>query len=176
MFSRITGAIVERGEATVLLDVAGLAYDILLPACVAEKLPTQLGERVTLEIYPTFTLEGNCGKFTFFGFTNAIEREFFEALVSVASIGPKTAARAFAQPMGRIARAIDAGDHAFLIKLPGIGNRRRATSSRNYKAKSRSSCSFAMPTFGPNPQLRASPMKRCSCCCNSNISAVKPKR
>ena len=124
MFSRITGAIVERGEATVLLDVAGLAYDILLPACVAEKLPTQLGERVTLEIYPTFTLEGNSGKFTFFGFTNAIERDFFEALVSVASIGPKTAARAFAQPMGRIARAIDAGDHPFLVKLPGIGQQK----------------------------------------------------
>ncbi len=124
MFSRITGTIVERGEATVLLDVAGLAYEVLLPACVAEKLPTQRGERVTLEIYPTFTLEGNSGKFTFFGFTNAIERDFFEALVSVASIGPKTAARAFSAPMARIARAIDAGDHAFLVKLPGIGQQK----------------------------------------------------
>ncbi|GAC1522015.1 MAG: Holliday junction branch migration protein RuvA [Vulcanimicrobiaceae bacterium] len=124
MFARITGHIVERGDVSVLLDVAGLAYEILLPACVAEKLPTQAGERVTLEIHPTFTLEGNSGKFTFFGFTNAIEREFFEALVSVASIGPKTAARAFAQPMARIARAIDAGDHAFLVKLPGIGQQK----------------------------------------------------
>lgn len=124
MFSRISGSIVERGDAAVLLDVGGLAYDIVLPACVAEKLPTQLGERVTLEIYPTFTLEGNSGKFTFFGFTNAIEREFFEALVSVASIGPKTAARAFSHPMARIARAIDAGDYAFLVKLPGIGQQK----------------------------------------------------
>jgi Holliday junction DNA helicase RuvA len=69
-------------------------------------------------------LEGNSGRFTFFGFTNAIEREFFEALVSVASIGPKTAARAFALPMARIAAAIDAGDHAFLLKLPGIGQQK----------------------------------------------------
>jgi len=124
MFSRISGTIVERGEAAVLLDVAGLAYDIFLPTCVAEKLPTQVGERLTLEIHPTFTLEGNSGKFTFFGFTNAVEREFFEALISVASIGPKTAARAFSQPMARIARAIDAGDHAFLVKLPGIGQQK----------------------------------------------------
>ena len=124
MFSRIAGTIVERGEAAVLLDVGGLGYDVLLPTCVAEKVPTHPGERVTLEIYPTFTLEGNSGKFTFFGFTNAIEREFFEALVSVASIGPKTAARAFSQPMSRIARAIDAGDHAFLVKLPGIGQQK----------------------------------------------------
>ena len=124
MFSRITGAIVERGEAAVLLDVGGLAYEIVLPACVAEKLPPTLGERVSLEIYPTFVLEGNSGRFTYFGFTNAIEREFFEALISVASIGPKTAARAFSLPMARIARAIDAGDHAFLVKLPGIGQQK----------------------------------------------------
>ena len=124
MFSRISGAIVERGESSVLLDVGGLAYEIVLPACVADKLPAALGERVTLEIHPTFNLEGNSVRFTFFGFTNAIEREFFEALISVASIGPKTAARAFALPMARIAAAIDAGDHAFLVKLPGIGQQK----------------------------------------------------
>jgi len=124
MFSRITGTIVERGDGNVLLDVAGLGYEIILPACVTEKLPAQLGERVTLEIHPTFNLEGNTGRFTFFGFTNAVEREFFEALISVASIGPRTAARAFALPMARIAKAIDAGDHAFLLKLPGIGQQK----------------------------------------------------
>ncbi len=124
MFSRITGAIVERADTAVLLDVGGLAYEIVLPPCVAEKLPTSLGERVTLEIHPTFNLDGNSGRFTFFGFTNAVEREFFEALTSVASIGPKTAARAFSYPMARIAKAIDAGDHGFLVKLPGIGQQK----------------------------------------------------
>jgi Holliday junction DNA helicase RuvA len=124
MFSRISGTLVERTDATVLLDVGGLAYEIVVPPCVADKLPVATGEKVTLEIHPTFNLEGNSGRFTFFGFTNAIEREFFEALVSVASIGPKTAARAFALPMARIAAAIDAGDHAFLLKLPGIGQQK----------------------------------------------------
>lgn len=124
MFSRITGVIVERSEGGVRLDVGGLGYDIVLPACVADKLPSTPGERVTLEIHPAFNLEGNSGRFTFFGFTNAIEREFFEALITVASIGPKTAARAFSLPMARIAAAIDAGDHAFLVKLPGIGQQK----------------------------------------------------
>ena len=124
MFSRITGSIVERGDASVLLDVGGLAYEIVLPPCVAEKLPATLGERVTLEVHPTFNLDGNSGRFTFFGFTNAIEREFFEALISVASIGPRTAARAFAMPMARIAEAIDTGDHAFLRTLPVIGQQK----------------------------------------------------
>jgi Holliday junction DNA helicase RuvA len=124
MFSRISGTLAERDDASVLVDVNGLAYEVLLPPCVAEKLPRALGERVVLEIYPSFSLDGNAGRFTFFGFSNAIEREFFEALLSVASIGPKTAARAFSQPMGRIAKAIDAGDYAFLVKLPGIGQQK----------------------------------------------------
>jgi Holliday junction DNA helicase RuvA len=124
MFSRINGTIVERAEASVVLDVNGLAYEVVLPPCVGDKIPRVAGERVTLEIYPSFSLDGNSGRFTFFGFTNAIEREFFEALISVASIGPKTAARAFSLPMARIAQAIDAGDHGFLVKLPGIGQQK----------------------------------------------------
>lgn len=55
------------------------------------------------------------------GFTNAIEREFFEALLTVASVGPKTAVRAFSLPMAQIARYIDEGDQASLRRLPGIG-------------------------------------------------------
>ncbi len=124
MFSRITGTIVERGDASLLLDVGGLGYEVVLPPCVAEKLNSPPGEQATLEIHPTFNLEGNSGRFTFFGFTNAIEREFFEALISVASIGPKTAARAFSLPMARIAQAIEASDYAFLVKLPGIGQQK----------------------------------------------------
>lgn len=124
MFTRIAGTIVERGDDRVLLDVGGLGYEIVLPPCVAEKVPRATGERVTLDVYPVLAIDGNSARFTFFGFGNAIEREFFEALISVASIGPKTAARAFSLPMARIAQAIDAGDHAFLIKLPGIGQQK----------------------------------------------------
>jgi holliday junction DNA helicase RuvA len=124
VFSRISGTIVERGEACVTIDTGGLAYEIVLPPCVDDKLRDADSAAVTLEIYPSFAMEGNSGRFTFFGFTNAIEREFFESLISVASIGPRTAARAFAVPMARIAGAIDAGDHAFLRTLPGIGQQK----------------------------------------------------
>jgi Holliday junction DNA helicase RuvA len=124
MFTRITGTLAERGEDRVLLDVGGLGYEVVLPPCVAEKVPRASGEQVTLEIYPVLAIDGNSARFTFFGFGNAIEREFFEALISVASIGPKTAARAFSLPMARIAQAIDSGDHGFLVKLPGIGQQK----------------------------------------------------
>lgn len=124
MFSRIRGALLQRTESSIVLDAAGLAYDIFLPPCVAEKIDARPGDDICLEIYSVLNIEGNAGHFTFYGFSNGIEREFFEALISVASIGPRSAARAFSQPMSRIARAIDAGDHAFLKTLPGIGQQK----------------------------------------------------
>jgi holliday junction DNA helicase RuvA len=122
VFSRISGSVLERAGELVRVDAGGLVYDVVLPPSIASKVPDS-GE-TTLEIYAHFALDGNAGRFTFFGFTNGIEREFFEALLSVASIGPKSAARAFSAPMARIARAIDEGDHAFLKTLPGIGQQK----------------------------------------------------
>ena len=124
MFSKITGTVVERQGDRVVIETGGLGYDIVLPPCVADKVPSSNGAPVTLEIYSNLQMDGNAGRFTYFGFTNAIEREFFEALLSVASIGPKSAARAFALPMARIARAIDEGDHALSVRLPGIGQQK----------------------------------------------------
>jgi len=124
MFTRITGRIVDMQQGSVLIETGGLAYEVVVPPCVEKKLRDAQEQPTTLEIYPSFSLDGNSGRFTFFGFTNAVEREFFEALLSVASIGPKTAARAFSLSMARIARAIDAGDHAVLTGLPGIGKQK----------------------------------------------------
>lgn len=124
MFSRISGTLVDRNGESIVLDVNGLGYDVMLPPCVAEKVAAPSGERVTLEIFSVLNMDGNSGHFTFYGFTNAIEREFFEALLSVASIGPRSAARAFSQPMSHIAGAIDRGDHAYLKTLPGIGQQK----------------------------------------------------
>jgi holliday junction DNA helicase RuvA len=124
MFDRISGSLVERGKDVALIETNGLGYEIVLPPCIAEKLPSTPGERVTLEIYSVVNMEGNTGRFTYYGFTNSIEREFFEALLTVASIGPRSAARAFSAPMSTIAGAIDRGDHLFLRSLPGIGQQK----------------------------------------------------
>lgn len=124
VFSRIRGKVVERGEDRLVLEAGGLAYEITLPPCIAEKIAAADQNDLALEIHSVLNLDGNAGRFSFYGFTNAIEREFFEALISVASIGPKSAARAFSLPMSRIAQAIDQGDHAFLQTLPGIGQQK----------------------------------------------------
>lgn len=124
MFSRISGTLIERDGEHVVLEAGGLGYDVVLPPCIAEKIATAPGEHVALEIYAALNIDGNSARATYYGFTNAIERAFFEALISVASIGPRTAARAFSEPMSAIASAIDRGDHAYLRKLPGIGQQK----------------------------------------------------
>ncbi len=123
-FSRIHGSLVERAGEAAIVESGGLGYEIVLPPCVADKIPAEPGLPVALEIYAVLNMDGNSGRFTYYGFTNAIEREFFEALITVASIGPRSAARAFSQPMSAIARAIDRGDHAYLKTLPGIGQQK----------------------------------------------------
>jgi Holliday junction DNA helicase RuvA len=124
VFTRISGTLLDRDGEAVRVDTDGLTYDVVLPPSVAGKIDVSPGGVLTLEIYAQLQIDGNSGRYVFFGFTNTVEREFFEALISVASIGPKSAARAFSAPMGRIARAIDAGDHAFLKTLPGIGQQK----------------------------------------------------
>jgi holliday junction DNA helicase RuvA len=124
MFSRISGSLVERTTDRIILETGGLGYEVFLPPCVAEKVTAPPGEAVSLEIYSVLAIDGNSARVTYYGFTNAIERAFFEALISVASIGPRTAARAFSEPMSAIASAIDRGDHAYLKRLPGIGQQK----------------------------------------------------
>ncbi|MGD0472968.1 MAG: Holliday junction branch migration protein RuvA [Candidatus Velthaea sp.] len=124
MFARISGTLLDRGPESALVETGGLGYEIVMPPSVANKLPATPGSPVVLEVYAQLQIDGNSGRFTYFGFSNAIEREFFEALISVASIGPKSAARAFSAPMARIARAIEDGDHAYLRTLPGIGQQK----------------------------------------------------
>jgi holliday junction DNA helicase RuvA len=124
MFTRITGSLLERSGETAVIETGGLGYEIVLPPCIAEKISSTPGDRVTLEIYSVVNLDGNSGRFSYYGFSNPIEREFFEALLTVASIGPRSAARAFSAPMSTIAGAIDRGDYAFLKSLPGIGQQK----------------------------------------------------
>jgi holliday junction DNA helicase RuvA len=125
MFSRIAGILKERHPSTVLIETGGLSYDVMLPGCVEDKIARiGVGEPIALEIYSYLQIDGNRGTASYIGFTNAIEREFFEALLTVASVGPKTAVRAFSRPMAEIARAINEGDRAALRRLPGIGDQK----------------------------------------------------
>jgi len=154
VFSRIEGRLVEREGERVMLDVGGLGYEILVPLCVAEKLPTEPGTPVRLEIYSVLSLEQKSGRFSYYGFSNSVERAFFEALLGVSSIGPRSAVRAFSVPMNKIAAAIERGDHTFLKTLPGIGQQK----ARDIVAKLQGKVArFLLIQEAPEPSTKRMP-------------------
>ena len=47
MFTRIDGPLIERTAEGAVIGAGGLGYEILLPPCIAEKVPSQPGAQVS---------------------------------------------------------------------------------------------------------------------------------
>ncbi len=126
MIARISGKVIEQGEHHVLLELNGLAYEILLPAASMQRMGECLKPDGTLELvtYHYHQVEPSRSIPVLIGFLNEVEKEFFEAFITVSGIGPRAAVRALNRPISQIAQAIDEADLAFLKSLPGIGQQR----------------------------------------------------
>jgi len=126
MICRISGKLIKRRENSVILDVNGLSYEVLIPESVMSSLEGQTKQDgiVSLIVYHYLQVEPSRGFPFLIGFLNEIEKEFFEKFITVSGIGPKAAVRALKAPISTIAQAIDAGDVSFLNSLPGIGTQR----------------------------------------------------
>lgn len=126
MISRISGKLIERRDDSILLDVNGLCYEILIPGAVMRCLGNNINSDgcVTLVTYHYFHVEPSKSYPFLIGFLNEIEKEFFEKFITVSGIGPKAAVKALNLPISAIARAIDLGDIELLKSLPGIGEQR----------------------------------------------------
>ncbi|HPZ07526.1 MAG TPA: OB-fold domain-containing protein [Candidatus Eremiobacteraeota bacterium] len=124
MLSRITGKILEFSENSVILDLHGLGFEILLPTAILKTLENKMEEPVTLVLYFYLQITPSRGTPVLIGFNTELEREFFEHFISIASIGPKTAVKSLIYPFSQIARAIDTGDESLLKSMPGIGPRK----------------------------------------------------
>lgn len=126
MISRIAGRLIERREDSIILNVGGISYEILIPGAVMSSLDSQLQENneISLITYHYLQVEPSRSFPFLIGFLNEVEKEFFGKFITVSGIGPKAAVRALKVPISAIARAIDIGDIPFLKSLPGIGEQR----------------------------------------------------
>jgi len=126
MISRISGKVKKKKEASILIDVSGISYEVLIPSAVMKTLEVsaQDGEYIELVTYHYYQTDPSRSIPMLIGFLNEIEREFFEQFISVSGVGPKAACRALSLPFSMIADAIDKGDTALLKTLPGIGEQR----------------------------------------------------
>jgi Holliday junction DNA helicase RuvA len=126
MISRICGKIKKYKDNSLLIEINGICYEVLIPSCVMQsindiKMDDGTVELVTFHYYHT---EPARSFPILIGFANEVEREFFEQFITVSGIGPKAAVRALSLPISRIAQAIDRGDFSLLQTLPGIGAQR----------------------------------------------------
>ena len=126
MISRLHGALIERRDATVLIETNGLTYEVWIPVAILRTLDRHLEPEggIRLVTYHYHHVEPSRSIPMLVGFVNDIERQFFETFITVSGIGPKAAVKAINQPIPLIARAIDDGNLDFLRSLPGIGPQR----------------------------------------------------
>ncbi|MDD5584137.1 MAG: OB-fold domain-containing protein [Candidatus Omnitrophica bacterium] len=123
MISSIRGKLIKKEDDRLIVEVGGISYEIAIPRNVSTTLKENNGE-VELVIYHYFNIDGNRGIPVLIGFSEELERDFFEKFISVSGVGPKGALRAFDKPISRIARAIEEGDVEYLTTLVGIGKQK----------------------------------------------------
>jgi Holliday junction DNA helicase RuvA len=126
MISQIRGVVTHFNENALIVDIGGIAYEVLIPTAVMKSLNGRLKKdaEISLVTYHYHQTDPSKSIPVLIGFANKIEREFFEKFITVSGVGPKAALRALAMPIPDIAQAIDSGDLGFLKSLPGIGEQR----------------------------------------------------
>ncbi|MBI2023293.1 Holliday junction branch migration protein RuvA [Candidatus Giovannonibacteria bacterium] len=117
MIGHLEGEILFKGEKYIILDVGGVGYKVFTNSS-AKGL--ELKSKVKLWTH----LNVKEDALDLYGFANKSELEFFELLISISGIGPKSALGVLAlAPVDILKRAIGAGDTSYLTKVSGIGRK-----------------------------------------------------
>lgn len=125
MISRISGTFAGLADGALLVETNGLTYEIAVPQIVAKALEaTPLGEKITLDTIYYLQVEQNRATPILLGFQNSIQREFFEKLLLVPRMGPKSGLQTFARPVSTLATAIEGANYTLLQSLPGVGKQK----------------------------------------------------
>lgn len=119
MIASLEGVVSGRGERSAVVETGGIGYRIFLSADGLAKLP-EMGERVKLYTHQHVREDS----LELYGFIHPAELEFFELLIGIPGIGPKSALSIMGvAALDQLRRAIAAGDTAYLTKVSGIGKK-----------------------------------------------------
>jgi holliday junction DNA helicase RuvA len=122
MIAALTGKLKRKSSDYLIVDVAGVGYQVSLPLSTYSRLPED-GEEVTLHIH-THLREDSL---SLFGFLTEAEKNMFLLLMGVSGIGPKLALAVLSSfSVPDLARAIKSSDDSRLCTIPGIGKKTAA--------------------------------------------------
>ena len=119
MIAHITGILLNKSPQSVIVDTAGVGYQIFIPLSTFYQLPNEM-EIISLNVY-THVRED---MFQLFGFQTGIEKEIFLLLISVSGIGPKLALNILSGiGIEDLISAIVCADSERISAVPGVGKK-----------------------------------------------------
>ena len=121
MISWLNGKIILKTDKYIVLDVQGVGYKTFLSKETLLRLPVDNSDT---EIFTHLFLREN-KTVELYGFLSAKELAFFDLLIEVPGVGPKSALAILGEAsVEDIERAIASGDDEVLTKVAGIGKKK----------------------------------------------------
>lgn len=118
MIATLTGVVAEKTLESVVLDVSGVGYGVLVTNEDYGRLGS--GDLTKLYIYEHIRETAH----DLYGFLRVETKELFELLLGVNGVGPKMALNVLSTgTVGEVAQAIAGGDVKFIQKASGVGKR-----------------------------------------------------
>lgn len=117
MIGHLKGTVIHQDHKSVILDVSGVGYKIFTNtvSLVNEK-------NKTVEFWTYLAVRENA--LDLYGFTTKEELSFFELLITVSGIGPKSAMGILTvATLPNLRHAISSGDTSHLTKVSGVGKK-----------------------------------------------------
>lgn len=119
MIAHLRGKLIARHPNQVIVETAGVGYDVTISVPTFSELPP-VGGDVALHIH-THVRED---QIALYGFLHPKEKHLFEKLLTVSGIGPKLAITILSgMAAEEMTGAIRGNDVARLTKIPGIGRK-----------------------------------------------------
>lgn len=119
MIARLAGTLILKQPPLMVIDVAGVGYEVEAPLSVFYDLP-ELGQPIVILTHLSIKDDSH----TLYGFSSEAERTLFRQLLKISGIGAKLALTILSGATGdELARFVTEGDSAALVRLPGIGKK-----------------------------------------------------
>lgn len=116
MIGFLSGSAVSvRGKRIIVATASGVGYAVDIPQRLSLQIRSK--SKVELFIHQHQTTDSS----RLFGFATESELEFFERLLKINGVGPKTALDLLEQPIAEIQKTIEAADAKKLAQTPGVG-------------------------------------------------------
>jgi len=119
MISYLEGKILDKNEKFFTVNVGGVGYKIFSHSGILGRIPEN-GQNIKIWTH-LYVREDTMD---LYGFLNKEESEFFEILISISGIGPRSALGILeVAPVSSLKQAIVSEDESFFTKVSGIGRK-----------------------------------------------------